>query len=84
MDLFNHYKNEAYLQRSECQFFNLKFLSEKLHFKLLKTSLELLIAQQCIHATIISGQEMLLESQKIHIVLNYMYQKFWHKITSVF
>lgn len=55
--------------------FYLKFLSEKLHFKLLKTSLELLIAQQCIHATI-SGQEMLLKSQKIHIVLNHTYQKF--------
>ena len=64
--------------------FYLKFLSEKLHFKLLKTSLELLIAQQYIHATIISGQEMLLKSQKKHIVLNHTYQKFWHKITSVF
>lgn len=70
MDFFNYYKNEVYLQRSECQLFYLNFLSEKWHYKLLKLSLNLTIAQECVHATIVSGQEMLLKSQKIYIVWN--------------
>lgn len=70
MDFFNYYKNEVYLQRSECQLFYLNFLSEKLYYKLLKLSLNLIIAQECIHATIVSSQEMVLKSQKIYIVWN--------------
>lgn len=64
MDFFNHYKNEAYLQRSECQLFYLQFLSEKLYYKLSKPSLALLIAQQYIHATIISSQKKGLKVKK--------------------
>lgn len=89
MDFFNHYKNEAYLQRSACQLFDPTILLKKLHDKLAKPGVKLIIEGECIHFTIISGQEALLKSQNIHSVFisYYTCPKFWqkkHDMASVF
>lgn len=77
MDFFNHYKNEVYLQQSECQLFDLKFLSEKLYYKLSKLRIELIIVWYCIHGSLINGQETLLNSQNITVSYSTTCQKFW-------